>query len=124
MLQLSVGGNALGQTLNASFTQGDVVAWAFTGTINGTAINLAGSTIKATIDSRTPLVLSTATSGITITNAGAGQFSINLTSTQTASLAPGNYPYDLWIEPQTSPPIETQYITGIITVLPSVTAVP
>jgi len=124
MLNLSVTGTAHGQQLNAQFTQGDVVAWAFTGTNNGTAINLTGSTIKITIGFPQPLFLSTATSGITITNAADGQFSVNLDSTTTAGFTPGAYNYDLWIESQVYPPIETQYITGTIFVNQSITEVP
>ena len=124
MLQISVGGTNQNPALNMNFTQGDVVAAAFTGTINGTAINLAGSIIKMTIGLTPPLELSTTGGGITITNAGAGQFSVNQTSIQTAALPPGTYAYDLWIESQASPPIETQYITGLITVAPSITVVP
>jgi hypothetical protein len=39
MLVLSVNG----QQLNAAFTQGDVIAWNFTGAINGAPINLTAA---------------------------------------------------------------------------------
>ena len=124
MLQLSVSGNSRGQQLNASFAQGDVVAWAFTGAINGTPINLTDALIKMTIDMGYSYPLNTINGGITITNALAGQFSVNISSDDTAGFLAGIYPYDLWIEPQVSPPVETQYITGMISVYQSITDVP
>ena len=124
MLILSVSPSPQGQKLNASFAQGDNVSWAFTGSINGAPINLTGSTIKMTIGFPSPVVLSTGNGGIAITNALQGQFTVNISSTNTAGYTPGSYSYDLWIEPQTSPPVETQYITGTISVSQSITSVP
>ena len=124
MLILSVSPSSTGQKLNASFVQGDVVAWSFTGSINGAPINLTGATIKMTIGMSSPIVLSTGNGGIIITNALLGQFQVNITSTQSAAYTVGQYNYDLWIESQVSPPIETQYISGIVSVIQSITAVP
>ena len=124
MLILSVSPSPQGQKLNASFAQGDNVSWAFTGSINGAPINLTGSTIKMTIGFPSPVVLSTGNGGIAITNALQGQFTVNMSSSATAAFIAGQYAYDLWIEPQTSPPIENQYIAGTISVIASITSVP
>ena len=124
MLALSVLNAANGQILNARFATGDVINWNFTGQINGVPIDLSGSEIKMTIGFPVPLLLTTGNGYISIVNAAYGQFSVNITSTETAAFAPGTYPYDLWIEPSSSPPVETQYITGYITVAASVTEVP
>ena len=69
-------------------------------------------------------VLSTGNGGITITDASAGQFTINMTSTVTAEWYAGTYSYDIWLQSQLSPPIENQYASGQITVYPSITSVP
>ena len=124
MLNLFVTGNHKGQQLNASFTQGDVVAWAFTGSINGAPLNLTGAIVKMTIAFPAPLELSTINGGITITGATEGQFTVNMSSSETADFTAGQYPYDLWVQPQLSPPVETQYITGTIFVNESITEVP
>ncbi len=124
MLILSVSPSPQGQKLNASFAQGETIGINFIATINGAPINLTGTIIKLTIGFPEPETFNNLNGGITITNPLAGNFILNLTSDETADFAPGIYPYDLWIETSTSPPIETQYITGNISVIESVTAVP
>lgn len=113
-----------GAQLNASLTRGDVVAWAMQVQVNGAPLNLTGANIRLTIGFPDPVEFSVLNNGITITNATQGDFTINMSTTRTAAFAPGEYPYDMWIEPQVSPPIESQYFTGIFTVNQSVTAVP
>ena len=124
MLNLTVVQTAQGQQLNASFAQGDDVEWAFAGTVNGTPLNLTGASIRMTIGLPTPLVISTANGGIDITDPSQGQFQVSISSDTTAPLAPGTYPYDLWIESQQSPPVENQYVTGAVTINQSITVVP
>ena len=124
MLEFSVTGTTQGQQLNVSFAQGDVVAWAMIAQINGYPMNLLGAVIKATIGLPSPLVLSTGNGAIEIVNAAAGQFQINMSSDETSAFVPGTYPYDIWIETQSSPPIENQYVTGTISINQSITAVP
>jgi hypothetical protein len=124
MLNLSVIGTAQGQQLNASFTQGDVVPMALMIDINGVPLDLTNAVIKMTIGFPSPVVLSTTNGAIIVANPTSGQFTVNISSTDTASYIPGSYLYDLWIEPQTSPPVETQYITGTVSVMASITAVP
>lgn len=124
MLEFLTTGTPQSQQLNVSFTQGDVVPWSMMGQINGSPMNLTGATIKMTIGFSTPLVLSTGNGGIEIVNAAAGQFQINLSSDETAAFVPGIYPYDMWIESQSSPPVENQYVTGNISVIQSITVVP
>jgi hypothetical protein len=56
---------------------------------------------------------------VTISNAGAGEITMAMTSANTANLTAGRYFYDLVM---TSPAnIKTRVVEGIITVLPSVT---
>ena len=125
MLNSYVTLNAQGQQqLNASFVQGDTFALAFSGSTGGTPINLTGAVIKMTIQAENDIFLSTLNGGISITNAANGQFTVNMPSAQTALILPGVYLYDLWIESSVSPPIENQYIAGVLSVLESVTAVP
>ena len=124
MLEFSVIGTPQAQQLNVSFAQGDVVAWALAGQIQGSPINLTGYVIKLTIGFQTPLVLSTSNGGIEVINAAAGQFQINMSSAQTAAFVPGIYPYDIWFEYQSSPPVENQLWTGTVSVLQSETIVP
>lgn len=116
---------AIGQQLNMNLTQGDDASPLITVTNNSVPINLTGYVVKMTIDFGTEsLVLSTTNSGITLTDAAAGEFTINMTSTVTAAWDAGEYPYDIWLESQTSPPVENQYATGTITVNASITSVP
>ena len=120
-----------GQQLNAAFAQGDVVAWPFTGTVQTappTPLNLTGAVIKFALGLPNILNLSSASStstlGITITDAANGKFQININSTTTAGLPAGEYPYDIFIESQVSPPTEGQYIRGTIYVDQAVNPVP
>ena len=71
-----------------------------------------------------PLSLTSENGGIVITDAVHGQFEIIQSSEQTLGLIPGTYPYDIWVEYQSSPLIETQYVTGTFSVIPSITEVP
>lgn len=124
MFSLFTSGDANGQHLNARFTQGDVVGWAFNAVNNGIPIDLLGASIRMTIAFKEPLVLSTDNGSITITDPFNGQFIVNIPSSQTAEFVPGYYPYDVWIEPQASPPVETQYVNGTIYVTQSISGVP
>jgi len=56
---------------------------------------------------------------VTVSNAGAGEITMAMTSANTANLTPGRYMYDLVM---TSPSnIKTRVVEGIVTVLPSIT---
>jgi hypothetical protein len=56
---------------------------------------------------------------VSISNAGAGEITMAMTSANTANLTPGRYMYDLVM---TSPAnIKTRVVEGIVTVLPSIT---
>lgn len=125
MLTLSASLNAQNQQqINALFAQGDVINWAFQLKIATVPLNLTDYRIKMTIDFETPLQLSTDNGSVVITNATNGQFQINISSSDTAIFEPGTYDYDLWLEPTLSPPTETQYLTGSVTVNKSVSAFP
>ena len=56
---------------------------------------------------------------VSISNAGAGEITMAMTSANTANLTPGRFFYDLVM---TSPAnIKTRVVEGIVTVLPSIT---
>lgn len=112
------------QQINASFTQGDVVAWTFRLAIGNIPINLNGAVIRMTIGMRTPVVLTTDNGGISILDAVGGQFIVKISSAITGAFIPGTYNYDLWLEQNIAPPVETQYITGNVTVNQSTSASP
>lgn len=117
--------NPQGQAqLNASFTQGDIIPWNFKIDNAGIPLNLLGMLVKMTIGFATPLLLSTGNGKIQIIDAVGGEFQVNLSSAETALFVPGVYDYDLWIEESFSPPVERQYLTGKITVNPSVSTYP
>jgi len=95
----------------------------FTTTINvndgtGAAQNLTSYTAAAQM--RKSYYSTTANSfTVSISNAGAGEITMAMTSANTANLTPGRYMYDLVM---TSPAnIKTRVVEGIVTVLPSVT---
>lgn len=125
MLRLTPNINLLmREELNASFTQGDIIAWTFRAAIDDTPINLTGANVKMTIGFQTPLPLSTQNGYIKILDAAQGRFVLNIPSDETVEFIPGTYPYDVWIEYQQSPPVETQYVTGNVTVNQSVSGFP
>lgn len=70
----------------------------FTWEESGVAVNLTGRVIEFIIETGAgvdQLVLSTATSGVTVTDAAAGQFRVAITPTQSTTLAAGSRFYKL-----------------------------
>lgn len=116
---------ANGPQLNMRLTAGDEAKPVLTVSIDSEPLDLTGYTVKMTIAIASGnIVLNTNNSGITINNPQAGQFTINMLTPDTADWDPGVWPYDIWLESQTSPPIENQYVVGQFTVNPSITSVP
>ena len=116
---------ATGKKLNMFLAAGDNAVPQITVSLNSVPVNITGYTIKMTIKmGSASVVLSTGNGGITITNAAAGQFTINMTTTITSAWPSGTYQYDIWLESQNSPPIENQYASGQITISQSITVVP
>lgn len=116
-----------GIQINAALTQGDHVSWGWTIEVGNPAmpLNLTGYSIRMTINFPTPLLLTSSNGGITIgTPATNGEFTVNISSTQSAVFTVGEYQYDIWLESQSSPPIENQYFTGSIYINQSITVVP
>lgn len=56
---------------------------------------------------------------MTISDAGAGQITMAMSSANTANVTPGRYVYDILLTSNTG--IKTRIIEGIVNVLPSVT---
>lgn len=91
----------------------------------GTGINLIGYQIRMQArakhsDTATVLDLSTATSGITLTDAANGVFSLNLSANETAALTANQFlVYDIEIESPAG--VVTRLTQGNITISPEVT---
>ena len=93
-------------------------------TSNGTPISIANCTIRmmardSFTSNTTVLSLSTATGGITITNAANGTFAFLVSATDTANLSAGSYVYDCeLVKPDTT--VE-RLLAGTLTVSSEVT---
>lgn len=121
MLAISISLNAQGQQqINATLTQGDFVGWSFLLKIDDTPINLTGAYVKMIIGMPTPLVLSTENSGITMINPVGGEFLVNISSDQTEQFDLGTYQYEVWVKQNIASSNETQYISGVVTINPSI----
>ena len=112
---------------NMSFNQGDNISFSMTGfTKAGVPIDLTNQNIVMQIGNPAVLTLTNVgNAGITIgsptTN---GQFTVAMTSTQTAALVPNKYPYECWYKYSGSPPSDQLQFKGFITVLQSIIPVP
>lgn len=109
---------------NFNLTQGDTFSTAPAWKINGNYVNVTGYTAKmdlkiAPTSTSTIFELSTENGRIT-TGTTDGKFTLNITSTDSATIPPGNYVYDLDI---TSPGgVVTTLLTGGFSVTAQVTA--
>jgi hypothetical protein len=84
----------------------------------GAAINLYGYTANSMM--RKSYYSSSATTiTSTVTGTANGEVTLSVSATNTASLTPGRYVYDVIITSPTS--VVTRVVEGIVTVLPSVT---
>ena len=84
----------------------------------GAAINLYGYTANSMM--RKSYYSSSATViTSTVTGTANGEITLTVSATNTSSLAPGRYVYDVIITSPTS--VVTRVVEGIVTVLPSVT---
>ena len=84
----------------------------------GAAINLFGYTANSMM--RKSYYSSSATTiTSTVTGTANGEVTLSVSATNTASLTPGRYVYDVIITSPTS--VVTRVVEGIVTVLPSVT---
>jgi hypothetical protein len=84
----------------------------------GGILNLSGYSVAAQL--RKSYYSSTATDfTMTISDAGAGQITMAMSSANTANVTPGRYVYDILLTSGSG--VKTRIIEGIITVLPSVT---
>lgn len=97
----------------------------FTTTVNldntdGTNFDLTGYTVKCQMAKTYASATKTSITA-TISNATAGEISLNLTNSQTTALSAGRFVYDVEIT-QTSGGIRTRVIEGQITVYPQVTS--
>lgn len=109
---------------NFSMIAGETVATALaisTGT-PAAPIDLTSYTLQMQINFPTPLLLSTANGGITITDPVQGQAQINIPSATSADLPQGSYPYDLWMKSPAG--VETPLLKGSFKIYPAVSPVP
>jgi hypothetical protein len=84
----------------------------------GGILNLNGYSVASQL--RKSYYSTTATDfTMTISDAGAGQITMAMSSANTANVTPGRYVYDILLTSNTG--IKTRIIEGIVNVLPSVT---
>ena len=84
----------------------------------GGILNLNGYSVASQL--RKSYYSTTATDfTMTISDAGAGQITMAMSSANTANVTPGRYVYDILLTSGSG--VKTRIIEGIITVLPSVT---
>ena len=84
----------------------------------GAAINLFGYTANSMMR-KSYYSTSATTITSTVTGTANGEVTLSVSATNTASLTPGRYVYDVIITSPTS--VVTRVVEGIVTVLPSVT---
>jgi len=84
----------------------------------GAAINLYGYTANSMMR-KSYYSTSATTITSTVTGTANGEVTLSVSATNTASLTPGRYVYDVIITSPTS--VVTRVVEGIVTVLPSVT---
>ena len=84
----------------------------------GAAINLYGYTANSMMR-KSYYSTSATTITSTVTGTANGEVTLTVSATNTASLTPGRYVYDVIITSPTS--VVTRVVEGIVTVLPSVT---
>ena len=112
---------------NLAITVGDDVSLAVTllQSDGVTPINLTGYSLKTQINFSNPpgmTLLNTSNGGIVITNAAQGMFEVLMSTSFTANLVAGEYPYDLW---WTNPSgAENKIFSGLFIVEQNVTPVP
>ena len=114
--------NSLGTSTAMIITAGEYVAQALTVTNNGVALNITGYSAKMRINLSTPLDLTTGNGGIILTTPASGILTINIPVATSVAMAPGSYPYDLWIEDASGHP--TQLLAGNFVVNAAVTPLP
>jgi hypothetical protein len=109
---------------NFSLVQGDTFSTSPAWKINNSYVNVTGYTAKmdvkiAPTSTSTIIELSTANGRITVGTID-GKFTLNLTATETSTLPPGNYIYDLDV---TSPGgVVTTLLSGGFTVVTQVSS--
>jgi hypothetical protein len=109
---------------NISVYQGTTFTLAPIWLIDGAVVNVTGYTAKMQVreaaDASSVIIeLSTTNSRISV-NGAAGQFTLTLTSTETAALTAGDYVYDMNIT--SAGGVVTKLLQGSFVVLDSVTA--
>ena len=84
----------------------------------GSILNLSGYTVAAQM--RKSYYSNTSTEfSISVTDAGAGQITMTMSSANTANVTPGRYVYDVLLTSGAG--VKSRIIEGIVTTLPSVT---
>ena len=91
------------------------------------AVNLAGYSVRMDVrlaktkNSDLLIQLNSSNSRAVVSDASAGKITLNITSTDTTSLTPGEYFFDLEIANSSSPPVVDRILEGTFTVNGEVT---
>lgn len=115
-MQITVSGcpNTGNYITSMSIIAGETVAQSLSVASGGGPINLTGYTLKMQINFPTPLLLSTANGGITITDPTQGQAQINIAESVSAGLTVGRFAYEFWMI--SGGGAATPLLTGLFTV--------
>lgn len=110
---------------NYSVSQADTHVLAFTATSGGNAINLTGALqLKWTLSSKrkgdpTPILTKTLSSGVSVTNAAAGQFTVTVDNGDLDDQRPGYYYHEVFFENSANQ--KFVIATGWLTLTPAIT---
>lgn len=113
--------NSVGNTTTISMIAGEAGAIPLTINVAGSPLNLTSYSAKMQINFPVPVLFSTANGDIVITNAGAGQLQINITTSQTEQPS-GTYSYDFWLTNGSGSP--APWLSGNFILSPSNTPIP
>jgi hypothetical protein len=102
-------------TVNITMVAGETMARSMTVTQDDVAVNLTGTAIRYVLNAPTP-VIKYVTSGITVTNAAGGAFTLTLLPADTIGLN-GIYKHEIKLE--TSGGVVTAAMDGFLTVSPT-----
>lgn len=88
---------------------------------DGTPVDLTGANLKMQIAFPSPLLLTTASGGLPLTDPVNGIAQLNIPTSVTVDLPAGVYPFDFWEVTGINADFD---FSGMFTVIPSITAVP
>ncbi len=122
-MQITLAGSPnAGYVTSMSIAAGETVSESLTIASGGGPVDLTGYTLKMQVNFPEPLLLTTGNGGISVTNAAGGAAQINLSEAASAALAPGTFPFDLWMVSGGGQ--ATRLLNGLFTVDQSLAPIP